>query len=174
MSVLLVGKNKDSLSYDCLGTKRRYRYMFMSAMWIPQYILVTLHFGFNLPILVPTKVELISGHCEETIHVLRRAVLICTMSSKWKEDDMSLFDHISRHHAFAMSVSGSNYVMDKINPYGDVEENSACRVLRVIQVIIVSKNWRHAKLSVGFGMSIVLMVLGCIFRWLAGRNWGVG
>lgn len=174
MSVLLVGKNKDSASYVCLRSKLRYHYMFMNATWMQQYIIVRLDFGLNLPILVPTKIEVLSGHCEETIHLLGRAALLFTMSSEWKENKMSRLDHISRYHAFMMTISGSNYAMDKIDPYGEGKENNGCRVRRVIEATNVPTNWRYVIFCVGVVISIVLMVLGCIFRSLAGPNWEVG
>lgn len=174
MSVLIVGKRKHSPSYVCLISNIPYHYIFMNATWLQQYVIVRLDFALNLPILVPTKIEVISGHCEETVHVLGRSALLYTMTSEWKEDSMSRVEQISRYHAFMMSVSGSTYAMDKINPYGKGEQRRPCGVRRVFEVTDVPTNWRYVILCLGIGMSIVLMALGFSFRCLAGSNWEVG
>lgn len=174
VSILLVGKTEYSPSYVCLGSTVRYHYMFMDAEWIQKFIITDLNFALNLSILLPTKVEVISGHCEQTVHVLGRIALLFTMSSEWKEDAMSKIDHVLRYHAYTMAASASCYRMDRANPYGSIKKNSTCQVRKVLEATEIPADWRSFTLCVGLGLFIILVFSGCVFRCLAARDWHVG
>lgn len=174
VSVLIVGKTESSSSYACFASTIRYHYMFLSAEWMQRFILSDLNFGLNLSILIPTEVEVISGHCEETIHVLGRAALFFTMSSEWKDDEMSNVHHILRYHAYMIAVSEMHYPLDRISPYGYVPENTSCQVRRVVESTDLPTNWRFIMLCVALAIIVLILISGFACRYFAGQKCEIG
>lgn len=172
MSALFVGANSTAPSFVCLNATIRYEYVLISAV-------ITVRgddqSGVLFPVIVPTTVSPLTGHCERTVAPLGQAALMYTMNAEWTKDELTRVPRVTLYHAYMMAVSSSQFPFASLRDKESAMENGQCLVRAVVPVTEIPTDWRLAILFSGLLVVVVLTVIALIFRlWFSGEAWSVG
>lgn len=129
----------------------------------------------TLPVLIPTALSVIRGHCEVAAGPLAHNALLYSAESAWDGDEIGRrFGHVERYYAYMMAVSSGQYPLNQIGGKEDPGgENCRIRVVKSITRIPIS--WQLLVLVCSASCALLVVIVGTCFRvWFRGDLWGVG
>lgn len=171
VSALFVKKTRQESSFVCLSAELEVEYVLVTGEVITEF---QNYIAPRNPILIPTKVSAISGHCEKTIHVSGRAALIYTIEAEWRKTYLAAVDRVARYHALMTAVSDSQFPLSHLDRKAS-DEKKPCALRPVSVAAQFPHGARITMLYTAVGVAAILMILGIILRWLfRGRSWVVG
>lgn len=173
VSALFLGETVNSTSYACTSTTVKYEYVFIN----PRFV----HKGHpeakpRLPVLVPTILTALTGHCERTIAPLAQAALLYSADSEWQQDDLAVIPRITRFHAYLIAVSSSQFPLNTVhNSESPKAPNGKCLLRQVANCTDIPTDWRLGILVSGFVVVSAVVLTGLVFRFrFKGEAWNVG
>lgn len=179
VSVLLIANTTDGPSYACTSATVEQEYVFVPAPTIRRLIQDKQHHTADgepkLPVLIPTKMQVVDGHCERTVAAIGHAALIYSADSEWSIDDLSTVERRTRYYAYVMAVSTSQFPLNEVREPESAKVNGSCMVRPVFEVTEIPTDWRFVLLSMALASAGAIMMVGVSFRLLfCGDSWKVG
>lgn len=172
VSALFVGEKTGAPSYACLSTTVEYEYVFIDSKFVkrgsPEAVV-------SLPVLVPTLVKALSGHCERTIAPLGQAALVYSADAEWSKDDLATMSRKVRFYAFTMAVSTSMFPLHTLHGREDPRDNGTCLLRKMKEVTEIPFDWRCGILLSGLIIVLLVVIVGFSLRmFFSGEVWKVG
>lgn len=169
-SLILSGRQQ--ASHACIDASIKVEYIFISFTLI-QSILNLTATDIQRPVLIPVAFNVLSGHCETTVHVLARAAMVYSADAEWRRTLVTRFTtRLERYHLHMIATATSIFPLDKLR---HVHVNDTCYVRRVEEVTAIHRDWRTTFLSFVISCTLLIAVLGCGFRSLYNKQvWLVG
>lgn len=126
------------------------------------------------PVIFPLGYEVLSGHCERTIHVLARAALMNSADAEWRRTEFSELDRVKRYYLFLMSLSSSLFPLKNADVQ-PTDVSTPCLVHEVKSVTLVQKDWTLYFFISAILFSTILMVSAWLFRfYFSSSSWYIG
>lgn len=171
VSFLSFGMDRVDPSYACVDSTVSVQYTVIDHDFFPA---IKSTCTPKHPVIVHLGYEVISGHCERTVHALARAALMNSADAEWRKTEFSMLDRIKRYYLFLMSLSSSLYPLSNV----DVQPNdvrSPCMVHEVRSITILQNDWTLYFLISALLISILLLLGAFIFRfYFSSSSWEIG
>lgn len=215
VTALIVPHVSSEPSYACPNATVRYHYVFVPALQIrvqdvdidtvasstkSKWVMPEEMLGWSQMYI--TRLDVISGTCEPTVHVLGQQALLWSAWSEWEGSKFSSLDRLTRFHALTIQLApvllssemirwktlaarGTNAPSNAPASEADASLGSgrgadlsvtdrSCRLRKLETVTIVPLDWAFVWLMVSMSACGVVIVLGigCVLLF-GGRVWKV-
>lgn len=171
VSFLTYGMDRADPSYACVNSTVSVEYTVVDHDFFPT---VKSTCTPKHPVIVPLGYEVISGHCERTIHALARAALMNSADAEWRRTQFSMLNRVQRYYLFLMSLSSSLFPLNNVDVQ-PTDVSRPCLVHEVKPVTLLRKNWTFSFFMSAFVFSILVMIAACLFRfYFSASSWEIG
>lgn len=172
VSALFIGEQIGAPSYACLSTTVEYEYVFIGPKFVKRG---DRNAVVNLPVLVPTLVKALHGHCERTIAPLGQAALVYSADDEWSKGALAKMTRKHRFYAYTMAVSASMFPLHNLRGSEDPSDNGTCLLRPVTGVTEIPMDWRFGIMLSGLCIVFLIVIIGIALRMsFSGDVWKVG
>lgn len=163
-------KHPSEEAYACVEAKVRYHYLFMNG--------TDLDFKrFQFGVLIPVKVELLSGDCERTIFGLGRVALASTVDAEWSNTAFREADRRSRFNALTLLLA-LPVLSTQAMKLGNVrtDRQKPCELRAIHEITLINRDWKYWLLVFMITVDGIALVAGLcarLFFQFKHRPWNV-
>lgn len=172
VSALFVSDKTSGASHVCLSASIDFEYVFINHTFIKA---ANRKANATLPVMVPTIVQTVSGHCERTVAVLGQAALVFTFDAKWSRDDIAKLPLRTMYYGFMMTASMTMFPLHTLRGKESPRFGGPCFLHPVSSVTEIPLDWRLWILISGLILVLLVVVIGSALRVVfSGEVWEIG
>lgn len=159
----------------CVNATVQYEFVYVPGPFFKQRTYSDIKRLKNKSVLVPTRIEVLSGSCEPTLNTLGLAALVYSTQAEWPgrpnkdlNDRLLKLSRQQRYHAYMVSIARSSYPFEVLGHRKSVSK--PCSLHKVVSVTQFQTDGFYVMMLATFGLICLMVVIALAFRWALPRH----